>query len=102
MNLGKSILTHCLLVLFFICTSVQNSYAYSAYPLNPELAGLCTGGDCTGNFPKVNMPVYTSMLKAYAIALSAPLLSPSNTIGINGFEFDFAYSLTSPADSDWH
>jgi hypothetical protein len=103
MNLGKIISSHILFVLLFIVGSVQKSHAYSAYPLNPELAGLCQGGSCqgAGGFPVANMPVYTSMLKAYLIALSAPLLSPANTIGINGFEFDFAYTFTTPADSEW-
>lgn len=103
MNLGKTISFHILFVLLFMLGSVQKSHAYSAYPLNPELAGLCEGGSCesSGGFPIANMPVYTSMLKAYSIALSAPLLSPANTIGINGFEFDFAYAFTSPADSEW-
>ena len=64
----------------------------AALGLDPALHGLCS--DCTGALTP-NEVAFDGLVQAYGLALAPPLLAPSNTIGINAFEMDMSYSLTS-------
>lgn len=63
----------------------------SAFGLDPLLHGLCD--NCNTPAPTPRESAFDGLTKAYGLALAPPHLSPANTIGINAFEIDFAYSL---------
>ena len=71
-----------------------------AFDHDPALQRLCTRSGTVpenpcGDSPQPDTALFRGIAKEYSLALAPTLLSPAETMGINGFQFDLQFSVTS-------
>lgn len=71
-----------------------------AFDNDPAFSRLCTPvanapteAPC-GTNPTGDQPKFAGLTREYALALSPGLMAPAETMGINGFQFDLQFSVT--------
>ncbi len=77
-------------------------YGGGAFALDndPKLSRLCSGGAGAAATPCGDAPVpdqkgFENLAREYGMAIAPRLLAPAETTGVNGFQFDFSYGVTS-------
>ena len=87
----------CIALGIMALTMVTPSFAFDH---DPALQRLC---DRSGNVPESpcglnpqpDNAAFSGITREYALALAPTLLAPAETMGINGFQFDLQFSVTS-------
>tara|TARA_B100001250_G_C19710628_1_gene749011 strand:- start:164 stop:988 length:825 start_codon:yes stop_codon:yes gene_type:complete len=78
-------------------TLVTPSFAFDHDPALHRLCfrtGMVPESPC-GSSPQPDTAAFSGITREYALALAPTLLAPAETMGINGFQFDLQFSVTS-------